>query len=98
MTLNSLLANRFEQIFADKKTKKHSKLCLVYHIIAKTISKWFYYKYIRRRRSVLMKTNPLAPIVAEILLCWRSAQEIAADSGMKLLIASFLAMTPSYNI
>ena len=32
-----------------------------------------------------MKTNAIAPIVVEILLCRGSAQKIVTDSGIKLL-------------
>ena len=37
------------------------------------------------RREFFMKTNAIAPIVVEILLCRGSARKIVTDSGIKLL-------------
>ena len=44
-----------------------------------------------------MKTNALALVVVEILLCRCSAQKIVTDSRIKLQIASCLAMTIKSN-
>lgn len=45
-----------------------------------------------------MNPTSIAQIVVEILLCRGSARKIETDSGIKLQIASSLAMTLLYNV